>query len=233
MNEIEEGDRKSDAAPPTIITDKEELARQEAENGLRQFDAVVETVELYRTEKRAFKLRPSIILSLHREALRDIHSYAGNFRPSTVTIHGSGHLPPAAHLVPEMVEDMCEYVNEHWESASPLYLAVYVMWRLCWIHPFSDGNGRTARAVSYLVLCMKLGGRLAGVKTIPDLISERKKPYYDALEMADKALTDSGADDVSVLEQYLSNLLAAQLVSVLEQAQGEPLLGDSVPPVES
>jgi Fic/DOC family len=62
---------------------------------------------------------------------------------------------------------MCDYVNENWEGSSPVHLSAYVLWKLNWIHPFTDGNGRTARAISYLLLCLRLGYRLPGTNTIP------------------------------------------------------------------
>ena len=55
---------------------------------------------------------------LHREALAGISSYAGNYRPAGVEIEGSKHQPPGAHLVPEFVEELCDYVNEHLEAAT-------------------------------------------------------------------------------------------------------------------
>ena len=48
-------------------------------------------------------------------------------------------------MVAELVEDMCDYVNENWEAKSAIHLAAYIMWRLNWIHPFADGNGRLSR----------------------------------------------------------------------------------------
>ena len=123
-------------------------------------------------------------------------------------------------MVPEEIEHMCDYVNEHWNTSSPLHLAAYVMWKLNWIHPFTDGNGRTARATSYVVLCLRLGYRLPGTNTIPDQISRDKNPYYKALEAADQAWTNKQID-LSVLEDYLSGLLANQLVSVHQQALGD------------
>lgn len=218
------GDRKSKAASPVIIADPEERARKEVLNGLHQFDAVLAMVEQYRDEKREFKLRPSIILTLQRTALEGISGFAGLTRPSTVEIGGSKHQPPGAHVVPELLEDMCDYVNTNWGTASALHLAAYVMWRLNWIHPFDDGNGRTSRAVSYLVLCMKLGYPLPGTNTIPDQIAANKTPYYDALEAADAALR-AGRTDVSQLEGLLGGYLSAQLVGIMEQASGAPLTG--------
>ena len=136
--------RDSRALEPELISDPLERAAAEARNGFRQFDAAIETVHSA-LERQAFKLRPSLILTLQREALVGISSYAGNYRPGGVAIEGSRYEPVGAHLVPELVEDMCDYVNEQWRDAAAIHLAAYLMWRLNWIHPFADGNGRTAR----------------------------------------------------------------------------------------
>ena len=94
------------------------------------------------------------------------------------------------------------------------------MWKLNWIHPFVDGNGRTSRIVSYIVLCCKLGFLLPGQNTIPEQIASEKDPYYDGLDAADAALKD-GRIDVSVLEELLGTLLARQLVTVHKSATGD------------
>ena len=78
------------------------------------------------------------------------------------------------------VQTMCEYVNENWTGKSAAHLAAYVLWKMNWIHPFADGNGRTARAVSYVVLSIKLDGLLPGTPTIPEQIATDKRPYYEA-----------------------------------------------------
>ena len=223
MSDTPEENRYSEAASAFLISDPEERARREAENGLKQFDSVIGLVHRYLAEHWRFALRVSIILGLHRDAMLGVHPLAGNFRPSTVEIRGSRHVPPDAWQVPQLVEELCDYINDNWQTATPLHLAAYAMWRLNWIHPFADGNGRTARAVSYLVLCMKMGSRLPGTRTIPDLISENKRPYYDALEAADKRLASDHKIDLSQLEAVLSDLLAAQLISALEQASGRSI----------
>lgn len=78
----------------------------------------------------------------------------------------------------------------------------------------------TARAASYLVLCVRLGYPLPGIHTIPEQITAKKKPYYDALEAADLALKNDGKVDVGALERLLGDYLSAQLVAVVEQATG-------------
>lgn len=165
-----------------------------------------------------FKFRPSQIQTLHREALDGISGQAGNWRPAGVSIHGSRHTPIGAHLVAEAIEGMCDYINANWNSKSAIHLAAYAMWRLNWIHPFTDGNGRTSRIFSYVVLCARVGHRLPGTNTIPDQIVADRKPYFDALEAADLKYRESEAVDVSVMERLLESLLANQLAEVLKAA---------------
>jgi len=211
-----EEDRHSRALEIELITDPVERARREARNGLRQFDEVVEQIAYWLQPGRPFRFRPSLILSLHRRALEGISSFAGVWRPAGIEIGGSRHVPPPAHLVPELVEGMCDYVNKHWNS-SAIHLCAYALWRMNWIHPFVDGNGRTARAVSYLILCIRLGYRLPGTRTIPEQIAQNKTPYYTALERADSHDKEKRLN-LSEMEALLESLLAAQLVSVLKDA---------------
>ena len=192
-------------------------AEREAENGLRQFDIGLAMVEDAIAKGQPFRLRPSHILGLHREALRGLSPYAGNWRPAGVQIQGSGHEPVEAFRVPELVEEMCDYVNDHREDRTGIHLAAYVMWRLNWIHPFTDGNGRTSRIVSYVVLCIALSSVLRGKDTIPEQIVHNRKPYFDALESADLACRDGGLD-LSLMEALLEGMLAVQLRSMMEQA---------------
>jgi Fic family protein len=216
----EDQDRHSRALEAELVSDPEEKARVEALNGVKQFDAVAEMIEHFSDPERKFKLRPSHLLHLQRIALEGLSSYAGNWRPAGIEIGGSRHKPPGAYIVPEEVEHLCDYVNENWESSSPVHLGAYSLWKLNWIHPFTDGNGRTARAISYLLLCLRLGYRLPGSNTIPEQIAKDKTPYYKALEAADKQW-ESKKIELSELENLLSALLANQLVGVHEQATGK------------
>jgi Fic family protein len=215
MNDGEE--RHSQALEVELIVDQDEKARVEASNGLEQFDAVAGIIETHLDPERPFKLRPSTILTVHRYALKGISAFAGVWRPTGIEIKGSKHEPPEAFLVPELVEGLCDYVNEHWKNTSAFHLCAYVLWRLNWIHPFVDGNGRTARAISYLVLCIRLGYRLPGSNTIPEQIAEDKNPYYRALESADE-FQAKGEINLSMMEKLLEGYLAKQLVGVLEKA---------------
>jgi Fic family protein len=125
-------------------------------------------------------------------------------------------------MVPALVEEMCDYVNENLDKP-PIHLSAYLLWQTNWIHPFDDGNGRTARAVSYAILSILCGYELPGTRTIPEQIAENKQPYYKALEAADEAWAKKRLD-VSVLESMVQEMLAKQLVSVHEKATGTKLI---------
>lgn len=212
--------RDSKALEPELISDPIKKAEAEARNGLRQYDAGLKSIQTA-LDRGQFKLRPSLILTLHREALAGISSYAGNYRPAGVEIQGSKHQPPGSHLVPELVEEMCDYVNEHWaEPANAIHLASYIMWRLNWIYPFADGNGRTSRITSYVVLSIRAGYVLPGTPTIPDQIVDNRTPYFDALDAADIAFGE-GRIDVSDMEELVGSLLAKQLTTFYAAAGGK------------
>ena len=66
------------------------------------------------------------------------------------------------YRVPALMDDFVNTVNRNWEQTDPVVLAAFVLWRLNNIHPFINGNGRTARACAYFVLCVRAGGWLAG-----------------------------------------------------------------------
>jgi Fic family protein len=201
---------------------REQKAVLEARNGLLLFEAVARIVE---EAQSGFKLTPDILLDLHRLAIHDIYICAGKFRTSNVVLGRNGvidnekHQPPEWERVENFVVEMCQYVNENF-GKSGVHLASYIMWRHNWIHPFKGGNGRTSRALSYLLLNVRLGFNLPGENTIAQQIETDRGPYYGALEAADIA-DKQGVLDVSTMEELISNMLAAQLLSVHQRAVGK------------
>jgi Fic family protein len=206
-----------------LITDEVERARREAANGLEQAKLALEIIRSFvKDAERPFRLRQGLLLQLNAAALEGIHLLAGTYRNGPATIHGSNHEPPPAFRVADEAAEMCDYVNENWDKQNALHLSAYVLWKLNWIHPFADGNVRTARAASYVVLSIKLNSLLPGTTTIPDQISADKRPYYDALEAADVAWKSSGKVDVSAVEKMLDAMLAKQLLQASHEASQRP-----------
>ncbi len=199
-----------------VYRDEEDKVRLESRNGIIQANFVLHKVSEWSPAER---VTPELILKLQELAITQIYRCAGYFRDGAVAIGGADHQPPEAGEVQMLVNRMCEYINGKWE-APPIHLASYVMWRMNWIHPFFGGNGRTARALSYLLLSVKLGFVIPGTKTIPELIVENRRPYFEALRKGDVAW-QQGMIDVSAMEDLMSSLLAKQLVAIHHHATGK------------
>ncbi|PWQ97877.1 Fic family protein [Leucothrix arctica] len=143
------------------------------------------------------------LLSLHGLILRSIDKqYAGRYRDIPVTISGSRHVPPQPWQVEKLMEDYFLFYQEQREQLHPVILAAEMHERLVTIHPFVDGNGRTARLVMNLVL-MQHGFPLA----IFHGDNEARLAYYDALEKCN--VEEDKAD--------FHQLVAAQVVEALSQ----------------
>ena len=203
--------------------DNQETARLEAENGFRQLEEGIEVIRYYLERGRPFALRPGLILQLQRTAVLGIQPNPGEWRRTSVRIEKSAHQPPPPHLVEGLVTEMCEYVNDNLHTRTAFHLAAYVMWRHNWIHPFADGNGRTSRVLSYIVLSIVAGYVLPGYPTIPEQIQKNRSGYFAALEAADKAWNDAEHLELSEMENLLTNMLATQLLSVISTASGKEL----------
>jgi Fic family protein len=195
--------------------DEAEKVRSESRNGVIQAKYVLHKASEWSTSDRA---TPELVLKLQELAITQIYRCAGQFRDGAVRINEAKHQPPDHAEVSGLVTQMCEYINNTWH-ATPIHLAAYAMWRVNWIHPFFGGNGRTARALSYLLLSAKLEFVIPGTKTIPELIVENRDPYYEALRKADSSW-EQGTVDVTAMEKLMASLLAQQLVLVHQHATG-------------
>ncbi len=155
-----------------------------------------------------FTLSVEVICELNLLAVDGLTANPGKLRARDVVIQGSRHEPPTWATLPGLLADLCNQVNEGAQDA--VELAAYVLWRLNWIHPFEEGNGRTARTVAYLVLCAALGSELPGETTLIERIAWQKIRYYRVLEHADAAAL-AGRRDLSAMTALLRELLEAQL----------------------
>ena len=114
---------------------------------------------------------------------------------------------PASRLA---VHSCLNTVNREWEMADPVGLAAFVLWRLNWVHPFINGNGRTARAACYFVLCVKAQQWLSGATILPELIGRERQRYELDLRHADESMV-AGAVDLAPLHALLVDLLKEQI----------------------
>lgn len=172
-------------------------------NNVRQYDFLRSAVDASLRVNRPF-LSSHVIKALNFHAIACLHTNAGEYRPCPVVV--SNHEPPPAYLVQACMDDFVNGVNRSWEKTDPVALAAFVLWRLNHIHPFINGNGRTARAACYFVLCLHLGQWLPGTSILPELLSRDRPDYVLALQAADQG-------DLRQLHALLAKLLQEQIAS--------------------
>ena len=179
----------------------------EVSNINRQYDFLRSVVFASLEAKQLF-LSSHVIKALNFHAITCLHINAGEYRPCGVTV--GGHKPPEHYRVQALMDEFVNKVNRIWENSDPLALTAYVLWRLNYIHPFINGNGRTARAISYFVLCLKLEKWLPGTTILPELIRKNRKEYIQALQVINESYS-KGNINVSPLQLLIERLLNEQI----------------------
>jgi len=189
------------------------FAKIQEQNLLRQYDLLSNCIEIG-IEKGIEAFDKYTLWSLNYAAVSNIAQFGGRYRKEPIYV--GNHIPPHFKDVPDEMDRFFSVVHENWTIMThPTTLPAYALWRLNWIHPFVEGNGRTARAACYYLICMRHGLLLPGKKIVPERIREDREPYYAALRSADRAWAE-GHFDVSELAGYLSDLLKAQLADATQ-----------------
>ncbi len=162
-------------------------------------------------------LSTRIIRTLNCQAIISLHDNAGHYRTTQVRV-GDLDIPPT-HRVPALLDDLVNWTNRYWHVTDGIALASFVLWKLSRIHPFVNGNGRTARAVCYYILCTKFGGWLPGHPILPDLLKRHRDEYIAALRHADRVEADPGRASwpTERLESLVRRLLSEQAASVPDE----------------
>jgi Fic/DOC family protein len=187
----------------------------EISNGNRQYQFLNSVVQIAIDIDKRF-LSQTLIKAFNFHAIVCLHTNPGEYRPCPVTV--GSHLPPAHYRVPALMDDFVNEVNRQWDNADAVQLATFVLWRLNNIHPFINGNGRTARAASYFVLCVKSGGWLKGTTILPELIRQNRDAYCAALQLGHDSFARTGKEDLTVLHALIVRLLGEQVASITPAA---------------
>lgn len=183
-------------------------ARVQEQNLLRQYDLLANCIEIG-VKKGIEAFDKYTLWSLNAAAVANIAQFGGRFREQPIYV--GNHIPPHFEQVPNLVDQFISVVHENWDVMDhPTLLPAYALWRLNWIHPFIEGNGRTARAACYYLICLRFGGLLPGRKIVPERIRDDRPRYYAALQDADRHWA-AGQFNVDSLASYLEDLLSAQL----------------------
>ncbi|NQT59737.1 MAG: Fic family protein [Bacteroidetes bacterium] len=116
--------------------------------------------------------------NIHALILKEIDNRnAGKYRNENVLISGAKHIPPNHYDVDNLMQKLLKEYHTEWESYHPVVKSTLLHGEFVKIHPFVDGNGRTARLLLNFEL-MKHGYTPIIIK------NERRAEYYDVIDLA-------------------------------------------------
>lgn len=135
------------------------------------------------------------LLTIHRIVLTRVEDHhAGSYRSGTVRISGSSSIPPNAVKVPDQMEQLFADIAA---ISDPVAQSAALHHGITRIHPFADGNGRSARLAMNFVL---LAAGYPAISISPD----ERSAYYQALEAADQ-------DNLPAFQSFLEQQLHREL----------------------
>lgn len=148
----------------------------EAQNHKEALDFLYEIID----KNKRNLVSEHLIKQLHQLVIQGSHKdLSGGYRDGGVRIAGADHTPCSAIDIPQKMHELIQWVQKESKHTHPIELAALLHHKIAHIHPFWDGNGRTARLVMNIII-MQAGYPLSII-----LKNDRKR-YYRVLSEADK-----------------------------------------------
>lgn len=182
----------------------------------------------YVLELKNIKLTPDIIQTIHKKMTKgtlEDANYEGKFRESNEFklmdgLTGEiGYTPPDYKLIPKLIDDYCKFANNDSDShfIHPIIKACILHFLMGYIHPFIDGNGRTARSIFYWYVLSK-GYWLFQYMSISRKIEKSPAQYARAY-----LYTEKDANDLTYFINYHIRIIDGALDDLKEYMEKQIL----------
>ena len=174
-------------------------------DSLREITNLVGTIQWIETVVGDEKITETFVRELHKRAVDGLDAFngegdatPGEYRREPVRILNATHEPPDSGDVAPFMRELLDWLDERAQLQQELLRIALAHWRLVWIHPFRNGNGRVARLLTYALL-VKKGFFGHGLILNPTAICcQRRTEYYNRLGEADRAYADFQKREVPV-----------------------------------
>lgn len=194
---------KMEGASTTRIVAKDMLRKKKSPQNKSQQMIVnnYNTIQ-YIVEHKEQPLTEELLLTIHRlmtEKTLDNPEDAGRFRTNDKVVVADMvegdiiYTPPSFQEIPEFIESLCDFFNNDNPHTfiHPIIRGIIVHFMLAFMHPFVDGNGRTARALFYWYM-LKEGYKLTEYMSISRVIAKSKANYEKAFRYVENDGNDMG-----------------------------------------
>lgn len=196
--------------------------------GQRADDAIQEILQLEDATDHIDKLAREGRLRLNHQLVRDLHHLAvadlqregdrtpGAYRSIPVAISGAEHQPPGPEAVQADMDQLLDFAQCEVPPQQQLLQIALVHHRFAWIHPFSNGNGRVSRLLTYAMLVNQGYTSSASARPVNPtaVFGADRQSYYEHLARADSL----EPDDLFAWCAYVIHGLRADLSTVVQLA---------------
>lgn len=177
-------------------------------------------------------LSEDIILSIYRILTRDTldeENIVDKYRTDAVYVWDTksskiSYTAPSHNQVQDLMNSLITFINSN-DNYHPVIKACIIHFYFVYIHPFFDGNGRTARAISYMYL-LQNGYKFFKFFSISSVINEEKNRYYDAIEN-----TEIYGSDMTYFIKYYSSMIVRSISKIkhnFKKEFGKKLIKDTL-----
>lgn len=176
---------------------------------------------------RPYMLTMETVLEIHRLTTDKIvpPEYCGTFRTRQVVLRNSrtgqiSYTPPPAAEVPFLVEDLVNWINsDEAKEFHPVIKAGIIHYEIARIHPFVEGNGRTARALAILILFLD-GYDIRKFFSLEEYFDANPLDYYMTLQnVSNQMVVDSNDRDLTPWLDYFTKGVAVELNRIKERVR--------------
>lgn len=179
------------------------------------------------------ELNTSNIKTYHEKILNELDNDSrvepGHYRQDNVVVTGAGYRGAPVQDVPLLMQQMCDWLNswdsdlgdkntEYLKAPMGILKAIIAHIYLAWIHPFADGNGRTARLIELQIL-LGIGLPMPTCHLLSNHYNETRTEYYHYLDMTSKH--DYG---IYYFVEYALQGFVDALDSQVEYIQGQQMI---------
>lgn len=207
-----EGNPLSEKQAEEVIESDERKHYLKPEQGVRNYFLALNYLEekLNNKEKLSKKLILDVQKLVEKSAPKEKIGLRGPMPPGVLfAVYDSktgkpDYIPPEYSDVPGLLDELIEYVNT--TDDHPLIVAAVVHYQLVTIHPFEDGNGRTARLLSGYIMDLN-GYGFNGVGSLEEYFAYDVDEYYDSIQMGLPALYYSGRENPPHPEIWINYFL--------------------------
>lgn len=184
---------ESQRGVPTSATEADLQEIENIEHTLRFIEETIEEVPI--TKNYLLELHKRVVSGLPTGRGQGGDHTPGAFRSGQAVITESEHLPPSPMAVDGYMDELIDFVTREDDPRYDLIKIALAHHRFVWIHPFTNGNGRTVRLFTYALL-MKYGFRVETAQRILNptaVFCNDREAYYNMLMEVDTG-TDAGLE---------------------------------------